>query len=302
MKISKEARIGISSIVIIFILYWGINFLKGSNILSSTNTFNTSYENVGGLEVSSPVIINGMKVGTVTKVDMGNINGDVEVEFSVSRKYKIPTDSEVKLSGQSLLGGKQLVIEAGQATTYLSDGSSVKSTIDSGIEAVASDVTDMATKLMDEFTVTLSKINSLMNDKMIEGVNSTVNNLNSATATLDNVLHKEKGDIEALLSGLALLTKEINSIVPTARKSLEGVESITDELAASLPKAISEVEALLKKLNSDEGVINSLATDKELYDNASETLLRAAELMEDMKNNPKKYVHFSLFGKKDKVE
>ena len=100
MKISKETRIGISSIIILLVAYWGITFLKGENILSNTNVYQTSYQNVIGLEMSSPILINGMKVGTVIKVGMSDVKGDVIVDFTVKSKYKIPNNSVALLEDQ----------------------------------------------------------------------------------------------------------------------------------------------------------------------------------------------------------
>ncbi len=296
MKISKEARIGISSVVILFILYWGVNFLKGSNILSSLNTYTTQYASVDGLEVSSPVVINGMKVGTVTRVDMRDVRGEVVVDFAVKDAYKIPTNSIVELTSQSLLGGMQLVIIVGDANTYLEDGATVESRVDNGLEDATKEVTARAYSLMDTLTLSLTKINALMSEDMIADVKSTISNLNNSTATLSDIMESEKKNINEMLANLTSLTNELNEIMPATKRTLDNVESLSDSLTNKLPEMINSVNDIVTKLNSDEGVINKLMTDKELYDNATSTLEAATKLLEDLKANPKRYVHISVFG------
>ncbi len=301
MKITKEAKIGISSVVILFILYWGINFLKGSNILSGTNTFKTSFENISGLEVSSPVIINGMKVGTVTDIDMKNVHGDVNVRFTVKKEYQIPSNSIVELTGQSLLGGKQLVLIAGDAKTFLENKAVIKSEIDTGLEDATKEVTTRATSLMDSLTLSLSKFNKLMSKELITNTHSVVSNVNDATGELSKLIKDEREQIGKLLENLTNITVEINKIMPAANKSMGNVANLTDSLSTSLPNILADLEEVMSKLNNNDNSVNKLLTDKELYSNATETLNAAAALLNDLKENPKRYINISVFGgKKDK--
>lgn len=301
MKISREARIGISSIVIMFIAYWGITFLKGANILSSTNIYTTSYSNVDGLEMSSPVTINGMKVGTVIRVEMGDVSGDVVVDFTVKSKYHVPSNSVAVLGGQSLLGGKELIIKVGDSKTMLKGGERIASSIDNGMMDAATDIAERASNLIDSLTLSLSKINGLMSEQLINNVQNTVSNLNSSTSTLDKMLSAERGRIATITTNLGKLTGDINGMMPELRGTITNANNLADSLNNTLPALISQIEQMVAKINSENGTIGKLLNDTKLYDNATLTLEEAAALLKDLKENPKKYVHFSLFGKKSKV-
>lgn len=297
MKINREAKIGIASIIILFILYWGVNFIKGSNVLTSTNIFTAKYANVDGLEMSSPVVINGMKVGSVVRVSMTDVNKDIEVDFIVDGKYKIPSNSTAELGSQSLMGGKQIVIHVGDAKTYLSNKDVIKSTVDTGLADAVAEMTDRAARLVDSLTVTLSKANTLMSEQMILDAQSTVANLNSATGSMGDILASEKVKIAEITRNLSALTAELNGMMPDVKGTLSNMNSLTDSLNMSLPAMLTEIDAIIAKLSAEDGTIAKLLNDSELYDNASITLDQAAKLLEDLREDPKRYVHFSLFGK-----
>lgn len=300
MRISREAKIGISSIIILFIAYWGITFLKGSNLLSSVNIYKTSYSDVDGLQMSSPVMINGMKVGTVIRVEMSDIKGDVYVDFTVKSKYKIPDNTIAVLGGQSLLGGKEIVLMTGDSKELLKNGAIMKSQINNGMMDAATDIAERASNLIDSLTLTLSKINSLLSDKMINDAQGTVANLKSSTATLDKMLTDEKGKISKITSNLGQLTGDLNEMMPEVRGAVKGFNTLSQSLNGSLPHILAQIDEIVAKINSNKGTVGKLLTSSDLYDGLTITFEEAAALLRDLKQNPKRYVHFSLFGKKEK--
>lgn len=300
MRISREAKIGISSIIILFIAYWGITFLKGSNLLSSVNIYKTSYSDVGGLEMSSPVIINGMKVGTVIRVEMSDVEGDVYVDFTVKSKYKIPDNSVAVLGSASLLSGKSIELITGDSKELLKNGGTMKSRINNGMMDAVTDISERASNLIDSLTLTLSKINSLLSDKMINDAQGTVANLKSSTATLDKMLTDEKGKISKITTNLGQLTGDLNEIMPEVKGAVKGFNTLTQSLNGSLPHILAQIDEIVAKINSNKGTVGKLLTSSDLYDGATITFEEAAALLRDLKQNPKRYVHFSLFGKKEK--
>lgn len=300
MKISREVKIGISSIIILFIAYWGITFLKGSNLFSSVNIYKTSYADVGGLEMSSPVIINGMKVGTVIRVEMSDVEGDVYVDFTVKSKYKIPDNSVAVLGSASLLSGKSIELITGDSKELLKNGGIMKSRINNGMMDAVTDISERASNLIDSLTLTLSKINALLSDKMINDAQGTVANLKSSTATLDKMLTDEKGKIGKITTNLGQLTGDLNEIMPEVKGAVKGFNTLTQSLNGSLPHILAQIDEIVAKINSNKGTVGKLLTSSDLYDGATITLEEAAALLRDLKQNPKRYVHFSLFGKKEK--
>lgn len=302
MRISREAKIGISSIIIIFIAYWGITFLKGSNLLSSVNIYKTSYVDVDGLEMSSPVMINGMKVGTVIRVEMTDVKGVVNVDFTVKRKYKVPKNSVALLGGQSLLGGKQIYITIGDSKEVLNNGSIIASAIDNSMMNTVSDITDRASNLIDTLTLALSKINLLLSEKMVQDAQGAMTNINKSTATLSSMLEVEKSKIGKITTNLGNLTGELNGMMPEMKSTLHNINNLSDSLNRSLPVLLAEIQDVVEKINSEAGTVGKLMNNTQLYDNATITLEEAAALLRDLKENPKRYVHFSLFGRKEKSE
>lgn len=300
MKITKEVKIGVSSIIILFVLYWGISFLKGANVFKSTNIYTTSYSDVQGLEASSPVIINGMKVGTVIGISMENISEDVVVEFTVARQYKLPSNTVAVLGSQSLMGGMQLTLNIGDSKEMLADGDVVLSGIDSGMADAVSVMAERASSLVDSLTITLGKVNSLMSQNMIDDTHGALSNMNKSTENLNKMLVSESGKIAEITSNLSSLSSELKTMLPDMKSAMANVNSLTDSLNQSLPEMMAEIQMLVNKINSNDGTVGKILNDKELYENAALTMEEAAALLKDLKENPSRYVHFSLFGKKEK--
>lgn len=302
MKISREVKIGIASVAIMIVAYWGITFLKGANILSSVNIYKTSYVNVDGLAMSSPVMINGMKVGTVVRVEMSDVKGVVYVDFTVKSKYKIPVNSIAVLGGQSLLGNKEIELLIGDAKDLLESGAQIPSRIDNGMMDAATDIAVRVSNMVDSITRSLSKINLLLSDKMIDDTHGTISNLNGSTATLNSMLKVEKVKIGKITENLSTLTGDINDMMPDVKGTFANINHLSDSLNNSLPSLIAQIEEMVTQINSETGSMGKMLNDTKLYDNATLTMEEAAALLKDLKENPKRYVQFSLFGKKDKKD
>lgn len=302
MKIGKEARIGISSILILLVAYWGITFLKGSNLLSRTNIYHTSYVNVDGLEMSSPILVNGMKVGTVIRVGMTDVKGEVVVDFTIKAKYQIPNNSLAVLGSQSVLGGKAITIQIGDSKEFYENGAIVKSTVAPDVMGAATDIAERASKLIDSLSLTISKVNSLISEKMIDDTQATMSNLNSSTESLSNILSTEKTKIASITTNLNKLSSDLNGVMPDVKSAISNLNNLTDTLGNSLPAIMAQIDEIVKKINDENGTVGKLLNDKQLYDSANITLEEASALLKDLKENPKRYVHFSLFGRKDKTK
>lgn len=300
MKITKEVKIGVSSIIILFVAYWGITFLKGANILSSTNTYKAKYVNVNGLEVSSPVLINGMKVGAVINVKMNDVKDIITVFFTVKSEYKIPDNSIALLGNSSLLGGKAILLKIGDSDKYLKNNSIIESEIENGMMGSITDIAGKATTIIDSLTLTLSKINSLLSSQMINETQSTISNLNKSTKTLSGMLNDERGRIANITTNLGNLATDLNQVMPDVKGTMSNLNDLTDSLNNSLPALILQINEIILKVAKEDSTIGKLLNDSKLYDEATITLEEASKLLKDLKKNPKRYVQFSLFGKSDK--
>src|SRR4030042_861230 len=253
MKISKEVKVGAVALLTILAFIWLFNFLKGKDYFSKTVSYFSVYDQIGGLAESSPVEINGYKVGVVQSVEfIDAVSGKLLVEFSVSKDFKLPVNTFAEITPVSIIAGMKVQFIYGDGPGTYSYGDTIPGRID---EIVGSRETELKT---------------------------TLDNL----SRFSNMLSENSGAMG---------------------KTLNNLESITDTLAAAdiytsvtnLKKSLGNTSALLNNLNEGKGSAGKLLTNDTLYENLSGTLESLNILLQDMKENPKRYVHFSLFGKKN---
>ena len=295
---TREVKVGIMAFVAIFVLYFGLNFLKGINIFSPVSYYYASYENVGGLVSSSPVYVKGFKVGQVEEVkyDFSKKESFV-IKISISNDIKLPKGAKIELYDEGLMGGKaiQLVYEPITASQSMyQPGDTIESLVGVG--------------LMDKVTANLlPKIESIstQTDSLIRSVRTLVANKD---------LTKSLASIERTTSDLAVsssqLKKMMSSDVPHILSDVNTVTSDFKQITGNLKKidyaatfasinhTIENLNLITDKVNNSEGTIGMLLNNKDLYINLSNTAASSDKLLIDLKNNPKRYVHFSLFGSK----
>jgi len=297
---TREVKVGIMAVVAIFVLYFGLNFLKGIDIFSPVNYYYASYENIGGLVSSSPVYVKGFKVGQVEQVkyDFSKKESFV-IKISVSKDIKLPKGTIIQLYDDGLMGGKaiQLIyapISASQAMYAPND--TITSEVGIGLMAQLSG--DLVPKIQSISTQA---------DSLIRSVRVLVENKN---------LNKSLSSIEHTTADLAVssaqLKKMMNSDVPHIISDVNTVTSDFKQISGNLKKidyaatfasinhTIANLNLITDKMNSSEGTIGLLLNNKDLYINLSNTAASSDKLLIDLKQNPKRYVQFSLFGSKTK--
>ena len=294
--IRKEAKIGIFTVVILVLLYFGINFLKGRDLFNKSMTYYAYYDNVNGIKVSSPIIIKGINAGTVTGITYRpDMDGDVELRFTVKSSYRIPENSVAKLFTNGIMGGKALEIVLGNSTEYLPDGATIRSENETSVFDLAGSELDYFKQKLDGL------INSL--DNTLTGINSLLND-NSAQIA---------GTFEGLRQSVAAFGakgEDIREIIDNSERidtAISNFESVSNELAeaglantvSNLDSVLVELDTTLASLNSTNGSLGKLMNDTALYDSLTQASANLASLLEDLKANPKRYVHFSVFGRKE---
>ena len=297
---TREVKVGIMAIVAVFVLYFGLNFLKGIDIFSSINYYYGSYENVGGLVASSPVYIKGFKVGQVEEVkyDFSKQNSFV-VKISVSNDIKLPKGTIIQLYDDGLMGGKalQLIYDP---TTVSQSMYEPNDTLDSQVgESLMAQLTgDLLPKIQTISTQTDSLIRSVRVlienkdlTKSLASIERTTADLAVSSSQLKNIMNK---DVPRILSDVNVVTSDFKQITGNLKK--------IDYAAtfASIDHTIANLNLISEKMNGSEGTIGLLLNNKDLYVNLSNTAASSDKLIVDLKNNPKRYVHFSLFGSKSK--
>ena len=295
---TREVKVGIMAIVAIFVLYFGMNFLKGRDIFSSVSNYYASYENIGGLVPSSPVYVKGFKVGQVEEIkyDFSKQNSFV-VKISVAKDIQLPIGTKIELYDDGLMGGKAIQLIYAPITasqTMHQSGDTIES--------------QMGTGLMAQLTGSLlPKIESIstQTDSLIRSVRTLVDNKD---------LTKSIASIEHTTADLAVsssqLKKMMNNDVPHILGNVNDITSDFKQISGKLKKidyeatfasidhTIANLNMLTTKMNSSEGTIGLLLNNKDLYINLSNTAASADKLLIDLQKSPKRYVHFSLFGRK----
>ena len=315
----REVKIGIFAIVILLCFWAAIRFLSGIDIFSRNMIYHATYSNVSGLQSAAPVTINGVKVGTVEAIELKDTT--VVIDIAVNRKYGIPSDSKAKIYSDGLLGSKAIVIELGSSAQMLQKGDTIASAVNRDLMDVAgSELEDVAgseleffkqklSTITDDLSVTLRNLNSLIENNS-DDFSATMSHLNSISASLDQVLTREKTDLVSIVNSLEQLARTLSdnshhleNIMANADSFSQQLEAARiDSLAASFNRTATQLSTMLEQVNSGQGSLGKLLTDQALYDNLTAASQNLSLLLEDLKAHPKRYVHFSVFGRKDKPE
>lgn len=304
----REVKIGIFAVVMLLALWAGIRFLSGIDIFSRNITYYASYENVSGLQTAAPVTIHGVKVGTVESITFDPSKGnDVEVAISVKRQYRLPKDSRAVIYNDGLMGGKAIMLELGSATEVLQRGDKIIAAAgDDMMASIGSELGDLKGKIAvvaDNLAKTLENINTLV-EQNTDNLSGTMSNLNSISSSLDGVLKTERKNIEGIVTSLNGLAEMLDQNTERFDRIIGNVDAVAEQLEQakidSLVKAFTStadnLSRMLATINAGEGSIGELMNDKELYDNLTKATSNLSTLLADLKENPARYVHFSVFG------
>jgi phospholipid/cholesterol/gamma-HCH transport system substrate-binding protein len=294
---TREVKIGLISIVALAILIFGINFLKGVNMFKPSNSYYFEFADVNGLAESSPVFANGYKVGTVHSISYNfQSPGHVLVEVEVDNKMRLPKGTSCEMV-TDMLGSVKLNLLLNMAeTSYCTPGDTLEGKVNAGLMGVAAET------LVPQMAAILPKLDSIMhslNQLLADpAVANTLHNAEQITANLD-VTTRQLNSL--MKNDLPALTNRMNHIADNFAVMSDNLKGI--DYAATMQKVDStlyNVEQLTAKLNRTDNTVGLFFNDPSLYQNLSTTANNAAQLLEDLKEHPKRYVHFSLFGKKDK--
>jgi phospholipid/cholesterol/gamma-HCH transport system substrate-binding protein len=310
-KLSNEVKVGATTLLTIVVFIWLFNFLKGKDFFSSTAHYYAVYDKIGGLQESSPVEINGYKVGVVQAIEfIDATSGRLLVEFSVDKNFKLPKNTVAEIVPVSLLGGMKVQFVFGNGPGIFSyndtiPGRLAESLVDK-VETELLPVKEKITNLIVTLDSVISSINEVMNDDFKKGLGKTIANLTSTTESLDKIIGSKEKELNATLDNVNKFTKMLSDNSVKMDKTFTNLEAITDTLAAAdIYKSVSNLKASLEKtsllidnLNNGKGTAGKFLTNDTLYTNLTSSLESLNVLLQDMKANPKRYVHFSIFGKK----
>ena len=313
MKINNETKVGLLTIVAIALLVAGFNFLKGKDVFNNTKKIYAVFDKVGSLTKANEVKINGLTIGTVYELEEvdKNVSG-IKVTISMTRNVNIPTNSVAYITAPlGGLGSATIVVEKGDATSYLKDGDRLETRVDEGLfGGLTAEVAPTLSKVrnsLDSLNRVFGNVNRLFDTDAKKNLQQTIANLNLATNSLNRMLDvngplaKSLNNVDAITGNLKTNNDSITAILSNTRRFTNNLAELNiQQTMDTLQVAISTFKNAMDKLSSNDGTLGALINDRQLYDKLNDAVLSAEILMDDLRTHPKRYVNISVFGKKDK--
>lgn len=314
MKIANETKVGILAAFSIALLIVGYNFLKGNAIFSDETILYAKYPRVDGLGVSKPVLINGFQIGRVDKLQL-QPDGSIVATLKIKGQYDIPKNSIARLEGTDLLGSKAIVLTLGTGSDYAEDGDFLNANVAKGLLETVQPVQKKAELIIGKMDSILTSVNSILNpnfqknvDKSFNSIASTLSSLEGTSKKVDNLVGSESSRISAILANAESISGNLKKNNEKINAILNNIHNISDQVAAAnfkqtienANKAVGDLQSIVGKINNGKGTLGLLVNDTKMYENLNSASKNLDSLMIDLKQHPKRYVHFSIFGKKDK--
>ena len=299
MKLTKEIRIALVAIVGILVMYFGVNFLKGINLFSTNNTYYMTFDDIQGLGASTPIYADGYKVGTVDGLEYDyKENGPIKVKVDINKDLRIPQGSKAEIV-KDLMGNLQVnLLLANNPRERVEPGGIIPGAVNGGMMDKAANLIPVVEKMLPKLDSILTSVNALLADPALA---ASLHNVETITSNL-TVSTRE---LNTLMAGL---NKQVPGMIGKANGVLDNTNRLTANLASldvqgtlnRVNQTLESAHQFTEKLNSNQGSLGLLMNDTKLYDNLTSTMSHADSLVIDLKAHPKRYVHFSVFGRKDK--
>lgn len=296
---TREVKIALVAIVGVIILFAGMTFLKGLNIFESGAKYYIHFSNINGLSSSAPIYADGYKIGTVKSITYDyNNSKDIVVEAEVDKNMRIPKGSTAEIV-TDLMGNIQInILLANNPRERIMPGENIQGAINGGAMDQIKGMIPSVEKMMPKLDSILTSLNLILADPSIRNTlhnaEAVTNNLTTTTIQLNKLM--------------ATLNKSVPGMVNKANGVLDNTQVLTGKLAEvdvegtmqQVNTTLANVKAFTDKLNNNQSTLGLLMNDASLYNNLNSTVRSADSLVTDLKAHPKRYVHFSLFGRKDK--
>jgi phospholipid/cholesterol/gamma-HCH transport system substrate-binding protein len=299
MKFTKEIKIALVSILGIVVLFFGLQFLKGLSVFSSDNAMYVAFSDATGLAVSSPVYANGYRVGVVKSLDYDyDPHGKIVAEIGLNKEMRVPVGSHAELASDLLGNIKINLVLSDDPIHMIGVGDTISGDMEQGIMSKVGEMMPVIMDIAPKLDSIMSSLNLLLSDPALR---NTLHNVEGMTDNL-NATSKELKTLSASLN------REVPTMMTKANGVLDNTQQLTHNLSqidvaamnAKVNQTLANVEQMTQRLNSNEGTLGLLMRDATLYNNLTATTASADSLLTDLKAHPKRYVHFSIFGKKDK--
>lgn len=307
---TKEIKIALVAIVGIVLLFFGMNFLKGVSLLSTGNKYFITFNDINGLSGSSPIKANGYKVGSVTSINYDYDNSEqIVVEVDIDEQFKVPVGTIAEISSD-LLGNVQIDLVMGDKSQgFIQPEGTIEGRINGGALAQVKEMVPQVEKLLPKIDSILTSVNYIVADPALP---SALHHAEQVTYDLTNTTKQINTLMADVNKNIPGLMGKAGGVLDNANVAMGSVVSVTDNLSGKisqldLESTLNELHSTLanlktfsEALNNNKGSLGLLMNDRAMYDNLNATMAHADSLLVNLREHPKRYVHFSVFGKKDK--
>lgn len=317
IKLSREVRVGLLTLITLGAFFWSFNFLKGKDVFKRQRTFYAVYDNVAGLMTANSITINGLQVGQVSRMFFHPTKpGKVIVELYMSNPIDIPSNSVARIFSSDLLGSRMIQIIPGDSPVMAESGDTLAAQMQQSLQ---DEVNDMVAPIMAKtenlitsFDTVLNILSEIFNEQTQENLTSTVQslrntmaNLENATLTVDTLVDSQKVRLSRIIANVEAITANLKSNGDNINRSMANITRITDTIARAnlsatmnnLSRSVAGLEAVVSRIESGQGSIGQLVNNDKIYNDLEASAKELKLLLEDMRLNPSRYVHVSVFGR-----
>lgn len=296
---TKEIKIALVAICGLVILFFGMNFLKGLNLFSSADKYFISFKDISGLASSSPIYADGYKVGVVKEIKYDyNTSGDIMVEADIDKELRIPKGSSAEIVSDMLGNVKINLLLAANPRERIMPGQTIQGGINDGALGKMKDMVPMVVSMLPKLDSIVTSLNILLADpaiaRSLHNVETVTGNLTVTTSRLNSLLAGLDRNVPGMINRANCVLDNANLLA----KNLNKID--VAGTVAKVDATLANVEEFTSQLNNNQGTLGLLMRDPALYNNLNSTMRSADSLLIDLKAHPKRYVHFSIFGRKDK--
>ncbi len=315
---SKNVIISLVVVLGLALLYWGIEFLKGANLFEPVNYYVSKFDKVDGLNVSTPVTVNGYPVGLIKDMKYDYATNQIEVKMSLDDELKIPVGSSVSLS-KDLLGNASLRLNLAEGKAYHKVGDEIPNVIDGGLmDRVGKDLVPQVNEIMPRVNDILINVDRLTSnpalnhsvsqvDDILAKINTSANDLNALMHNLSSLSHSLNGSVPGVISGFSGIENKVDGTMSNIQALSSTLNTKVNDLPThQLQTTINDLNATLANLKQLTGELNAklndrnsslglLLNDRQLYDNANGAVMSLDSLLSDIKANPKRYITIKVF-------
>ena len=296
---TKEVKIALTAIVGIVILFYGLEFLKGLTVFSTDDSYYIAFDDVSGLSASSPVYANGYRVGVVKEINYDYTHQQkIVAVMGLNNEMRLPKGTHAEIDSDLLGNIKINLVLGDNPIDLLAEGDTIPGAAVQGMMARVGAMMPAIEAMMPKLDSILTGLNALLNDPALA---NTLHHVEGMTDNLDATSRELKSLSASLNHEMPAMMQKTNGILDNTQQLTGNLAAIdVAAMTASVNQTLANVNELTRKLNSNEGSLGLLMRDATLYNRLSQTVADADSLMVDLKAHPKRYVHFSVFGRKDK--